>query len=96
MYKRQIQTIWLLPVMALLSVLLRSNEKNGSAIAGKTAVFPAAANAIILSQTAAGDGTPIGNAISLVTTSTSVSYTHLSISFLYEVFVFLPYTSTFS
>ena len=36
----------------------------------KTAVLPATANAIILSRTATGDGTPIGNAISSVTTST--------------------------
>ena len=36
----------------------------------KTAVLPATANAIILSRTATGDGTLIGNAISSVTTST--------------------------
>lgn len=45
-------------------------RKNGSAIARKKAVLPAAANAIILSLTATGDGTLIGNAISSVTTST--------------------------
>ena len=44
-------------------------RKSGFAIARKKAVFPAAANAIILSRTATGDGTPIGNAIFSVTIS---------------------------
>lgn len=47
-------------------------RKSGSAIVRKKAVLPAAANAVILSQTVTGDGTPIGNAISSVTTSTSL------------------------
>ena len=58
-----IQAIWLSPAMAPLSALLRSSGKSGSAIVRKKAVFPAAANAIILSRTATGDGTPIGNVI---------------------------------
>lgn len=45
-------------------------RKNGSAIVRRKAVLPVTANAIILSQTAAGDGTPIGNTTSSVTTST--------------------------
>ena len=47
-----------------------SSGKNESAIAGRTAVLPVTVNASIPSRTATGDGTPIGNATSSVTTST--------------------------
>ena len=68
--ERSIQKGLIDPDQALLSALPRSSGKNGSVIARKKAVLPAAANAIILSLTATGDGTLIGNAISSATTST--------------------------
>ena len=45
-------------------------RKNGSAVVRRADILPAAANAIIPSRTAAGGGTPTGNAISSATIST--------------------------
>ncbi len=47
-------SIFPLPMTELLSVLLHSSGKSGSATAGRMAVLPVAVNAITLNQTAAG------------------------------------------
>ena len=61
-------------------------RKKRSAIAGRKALLPVTANAITLSRTATGDGTPIGNAISSVTTSTCMWLPIPIVTFLYSHF----------
>ena len=64
------RNIWLLPATVLLYAALLNSEKSGSVNVRNSAPLPAAVNAIIPNLTATGGGTPTGNAISLVTTST--------------------------
>lgn len=61
-------------------------RKNGSVIAGKMAVPPVIANVIIPSRIVTGDGTPIGNVISSVTTSTCMWPPIPIVTFPYSLF----------
>ena len=80
------RSIWLLPVTGPLSALPPSSGKNGSVIAGKMAVPPVIANVIIPSRIVTGDGTPIGNVISSVTTSTCMWPPIPIVTFPYSLF----------
>lgn len=78
--------IWLLQGMAFLSALPHSNAKNGSVTVRKKDVPPVTANAIIPNRTATGDGTPTGNVISSVTTSTCMWLPIPTVTSLYSLF----------
>ena len=80
------RNIWLLPVTGPLSAPPPSSGKNGFAIARKMAALPVIVNVIIPSRIVTGDGTPIGNVISSVTTSTCMWPPIPIVTFLYSLF----------